>query len=155
MATDAPAHMRRLPWQTVSVESIEPLSRRGKLLHVRSPIGRASPGQHIDLRLTAPDGYQAQRSFSIASAPHEPGLSLAVEHVAEGEVSPYRPHDRGSGRRYFRAARADRRLLRVGGSGRRTAVSVRRRFRHRAVHGRCHRACVAGGLPTALLYARS
>jgi ferredoxin-NADP reductase len=46
-------------------------------------------GQHVDVRLTAEDGYQAQRSYSIASPPEEPGLSLTVERLDDGEVSPY------------------------------------------------------------------
>ena len=46
-------------------------------------------GQHVDVRLTAPDGYQAQRSYSIASAPEDPALVLTVERLDEGEVSPY------------------------------------------------------------------
>jgi ferredoxin-NADP reductase len=47
------------------------------------------PGQHVDVRLTADDGYQAQRSYSIASAPHEDPLVLTVERLDDGEVSPY------------------------------------------------------------------
>jgi ferredoxin-NADP reductase len=47
------------------------------------------PGQHVDVRLTADDGYQAQRSYSIASAPHEDRLVLTVERLEDGEVSPY------------------------------------------------------------------
>ena len=55
------------------------------------------PGQHVDVRLTAADGYQAQRSYSIASAP-DGALELTVERLADGEVSPYltdalRPRD--------------------------------------------------------------
>jgi ferredoxin-NADP reductase len=46
-------------------------------------------GQHVDVRLTAEDGYQAQRSYSIASAPEDPELSLTVERIEDGEVSPY------------------------------------------------------------------
>jgi ferredoxin-NADP reductase len=46
-------------------------------------------GQHVDIRLTAEDGYQAQRSYSIASAPEDSGLSLTVERIDDGEVSPY------------------------------------------------------------------
>lgn len=46
-------------------------------------------GQHIDVRLTAEDGYQAQRSYSIASAPARGSLELAVEEISDGEVSPY------------------------------------------------------------------
>jgi ferredoxin-NADP reductase len=46
-------------------------------------------GQHVDVRLTADDGYQAQRSYSIASAPEDEALMLTVERLAQGEVSPY------------------------------------------------------------------
>lgn len=57
------------------------------------------PGQHVDVRLTAPDGYQAQRSFSVASAPQDEHVMLTVERLDDGEVSPYltevlRPGDR-------------------------------------------------------------
>jgi ferredoxin-NADP reductase len=50
---------------------------------------RHRAGQHVDVRLTAEDGYQAQRSYSIASAPEEPTLMLTVERLPDGEVSPY------------------------------------------------------------------
>lgn len=46
-------------------------------------------GQHVDLRLVAEDGYQAQRSYSIASAPEDPMLALTIERLDDGEVSPY------------------------------------------------------------------
>ena len=46
-------------------------------------------GQHVDIRLTAEDGYQAQRSYSIASAPEDDLLTLTVERLDDGEVSPY------------------------------------------------------------------
>jgi ferredoxin-NADP reductase len=46
-------------------------------------------GQHVDVRLTAPDGYQAQRSYSIGSAPEDEHLLLTVERLDDGEVSPY------------------------------------------------------------------
>ena len=46
-------------------------------------------GQHVDLRLTAEDGYQTERSYSIASAPEDDGLALTVERIDDGEVSPY------------------------------------------------------------------
>jgi ferredoxin-NADP reductase len=46
-------------------------------------------GQHVDVRLTAEDGYQAERSYSIASAPEDELLSLTVELIDDGEVSPY------------------------------------------------------------------
>lgn len=47
------------------------------------------PGQHVDLRLTAEDGYSVQRSYSISSAPGGDRIELAVQRVADGEVSPY------------------------------------------------------------------
>ena len=70
-------------------------------------------GQHVDVRLTAEDGYQAQRSYSIASPPEDARLELTVERLADGEVSPYLGEELRAGRR-DRAARADRRLVRVG-----------------------------------------
>jgi ferredoxin-NADP reductase len=50
-------------------------------------------GQHVDVRLTAEDGYQAQRSYSIASAPEDADLVLTVERLTDGEVSPYLAED--------------------------------------------------------------
>src|SRR5205807_10054701 len=48
------------------------------------------PGQHYDVRLTAPDGYQTERSYSIASPPERLGeVELTVERIPDGEVSPY------------------------------------------------------------------
>jgi ferredoxin-NADP reductase len=46
-------------------------------------------GQHVDVRLTAPDGYQAQRSYSIGSAPEDPEVELVIEKLDSGEVSPF------------------------------------------------------------------
>ncbi|HET8953319.1 MAG TPA: ferredoxin reductase [Solirubrobacteraceae bacterium] len=46
-------------------------------------------GQHVDIRLTAPDGYQTQRSYSISSGPEEGRLAITVERIDDGEVSPY------------------------------------------------------------------
>jgi ferredoxin-NADP reductase len=46
-------------------------------------------GQHVDIRLTAEDGYQAQRSYSIASAPEDELVALTIERIDDGEVSPY------------------------------------------------------------------
>ena len=47
------------------------------------------PGQHVEVRLTAEDGYRAQRSYSIANAPEQPGVAITVERLDDGEVSPY------------------------------------------------------------------
>lgn len=68
------------------------------VLHVPSWPGHRA-GQHVDIRLTAEDGYQAQRSYSIASAPDGERVELTVERLDDGEVSPYltevlRPGDR-------------------------------------------------------------
>ena len=46
-------------------------------------------GQHVDVRLTAEDGYRAQRSYSIASAPEDEALTITVQEIADGEVSPW------------------------------------------------------------------
>jgi ferredoxin-NADP reductase len=46
-------------------------------------------GQHVDVRLTAEDGYQTERSYSIASAPEQATLALTIERIDDGEVSPY------------------------------------------------------------------
>ena len=78
-------------WQIATVESIAAETYRAKTLRVSLPAWRPfRPGQHVDVRLTAPDGYQAQRSYSIASAPESQGvLDLTVELVDDGEVSPW------------------------------------------------------------------
>lgn len=154
MATDTPTLMRRLDWQAVRVESSEPLAHRAKLLKLSVADWPGHlPGQHVDVRLTAEDGYQAQRSYSIASADHEPGLSLAVEYVEGGEVSPYltmelRPGDtfelRGPIGGYFvwEAAHGGPLFLCAGGSGIAPFMAVL-----------AHRERFARGLPTTLLYA--
>ena len=98
-------------------------------------------GQHVDVRLTADDGYQAQRSYSIASAPEDPRVAITVERLDDGEVSPYlvgelRPHDklelRGPIGGYFVWKAEDPRplLLIAGGSG---VVPLMAMIRHRAV----------------------
>jgi ferredoxin-NADP reductase len=81
---------RRLEWQLAEVREIVVETYRVKslVLHVTSWQGHL-PGQHVDIRLTAEDGYQAQRSYSIASPPEDELLTLTVEQVDNGEVSPY------------------------------------------------------------------
>jgi ferredoxin-NADP reductase len=54
-------------------------------------------GQHVDVRLTAEDGYQTERSYSIASSPEDPRLALTVERIDDGEVSPYLTEDLRAG----------------------------------------------------------
>src|SRR5918996_4830885 len=77
---------RRLSWLVAQVaEFIEETPRvRSIVLDCPGWPGHL-PGQHIDLRLTAEDGYQAQRSYSIASAPEDPRLHLLVERLEGGE----------------------------------------------------------------------
>jgi ferredoxin-NADP reductase len=100
-------------------------------------------GQHVDVRLTAEDGYQAQRSYSIASAPEAERLELTVEELPDGEVSPYLVEDaqvgdqfevRGPIGGYFtwRAADGGPLLLVAGGSG---VVPLMAMIRHRAAAG--------------------
>ena len=99
------------------------------------------PGQHVDIRLTAADGYQAQRSYSIASAPENDRVMLTVEGLPDGEVSPYlvdelRPGDklelRGPIGGYFawEARLGGPLFLVAGGSG---IVPLMSMIRHRAV----------------------
>jgi ferredoxin-NADP reductase len=67
---------------------VETYRVKSLLLQVANWQGHLS-GQHVDIRLTAEDGYQAQRSYSIASPPEDELLTLTVERVDNGEVSPY------------------------------------------------------------------
>jgi ferredoxin-NADP reductase len=84
------APVRPLQWQQAHVVEIvvETFRVKSLLLRVASWQGHL-PGQHVDIRLTAEDGYQAQRSYSIASPPEDELLALTVERVENGEVSPY------------------------------------------------------------------
>lgn len=110
-------------------------------------------GQHVDVRLTAPDGYAAQRSYSITSAPdHHDTIEIAVERLRDGEVSPWF-HDvanvgdsieiRGPFTHHFvwRPALDGSALLVGGGSGVAPLMSMIR-----------HRANVTGAAPVTLLY---
>ena len=97
----APVLARRLEWQLAEVRDIVVETYRVKslLLHVTGWQGHL-PGQHVDIRLTAEGGYQAQRSYSIASPPEDELLTLTVERVADGEVSPYLVDDLRAGDRF-------------------------------------------------------
>jgi ferredoxin-NADP reductase len=109
-------------------------------------------GQHVDVRLTAEDGYQAQRSYSIASPPEDSRIAITVERLEDGEVSPYlvgevkvgdRIELRGPIGGYFVWKAGDARplLLIAGGSG---VVPLMAMIRHRSA--------VATKAPSRLLY---
>ena len=134
----------RLEWRAARV-----LSTRDETPHVRTlvldvPEWRGHlAGQHLDLRLTAEDGYQAQRSYSIASAPDTSRVEITVERLDDGEVSPYlnevvRTDDvievRGPIGGYFVWNPDDQRPLALiaGGSGVAPLMSM---LRHRAALG--------------------
>jgi ferredoxin-NADP reductase len=82
---------RRLSWRAATVEAARAESPSARTLVLRVPEWPGHlPGQHVDVRLTAPDGYSAQRSYSIASAWNDTGLvELTVQRVEDGEVSSY------------------------------------------------------------------
>jgi ferredoxin-NADP reductase len=80
----------RLAWRLGEVVETRPESQRAKSLLLDVPGWEGhKAGQHVDIRLTAEDGYQAQRSYSIASAPEDGRLEIVVERLDDGEVSPY------------------------------------------------------------------
>ena len=80
----------RLAWQVASVVVIRQETPRAHTLVLDVPGWRGHrAGQHVDVRLVADDGYQAQRSYSIASAPENPQVELTIERLDDGEVSPY------------------------------------------------------------------
>jgi ferredoxin-NADP reductase len=77
-------------WRTVDVLAVVPETSRARSVVLRVPDWPGHiPGQHVDVRLTAEDGYQAQRSYSIASPPERAEVVLTVERIDDGEVSPY------------------------------------------------------------------
>jgi ferredoxin-NADP reductase len=80
----------RLLWRIGEVVETRPETPRTRSLFLEVPGWEGhKAGQHVDIRLTAEDGYQAQRSYSIASAPEDRRLTLVVERLEDGEVSPY------------------------------------------------------------------
>jgi ferredoxin-NADP reductase len=145
---------RILEWQLGTVTAIRPETPRVKTFTLELPDWmQHRPGQHYDVRLTAPDGYQAQRSYSVASEPERGGeIDLTVELIADGEVSTYL-HDvvmrgdkvevRGPIGGYFvwEAALGGPVLLVGGGSG---VVPLMAMIRHRQAQG--------AKVPTRLLY---
>ena len=76
-------------WQSATIASVQKRTPRLKSVFLRAGLDPHVAGQHVDVRLTADDGYQARRSYSIASAPGAELLELAIERLDDGEVSPY------------------------------------------------------------------
>jgi ferredoxin-NADP reductase len=138
----------RLSWRVATVISVVPeTSRAATLVLEVDDWPRHRPGQHVDVRLTAEDGYQAQRSYSIVSAPDDPIIALTVERIEDGEVSPWltgvaRPGDvfelRGPIGGYFvwDGEGSDPVLLVGGGSGVVPLVAMARHRARRALRTR-------------------
>ena len=143
-----------LNWQIASIANIKPETANVKTFTLKLPAWmRHRAGQHYDIRLTAEDGYQTQRSYSIASEPEREGeADITVERIADGEVSSYlhdvvipgdRVEVRGPIGGYFvwEAVMTEPLLLIAGGSGVVPLMSMLR-----------HRAASRANNPTALLY---
>ena len=145
--------LKPLTWQLCDVAEVVEETPQAKTLVLDAPDWPGHlAGQHVDIRLTAEDGYQAQRSYSIASAPDEGRLALTVERLPDGEVSPYltdvlvvgdKLELRGPIGGYFvwNAGQGEPVLLLGGGSG---VVPLMAMIRHRRAAG--------GDAPMRLLY---
>jgi ferredoxin-NADP reductase len=126
-------------WQLATVKAIRTETPRVKSFRLEAPMWMEHlPGQHYDVRLTAPDGYRAQRSYSIASSPLDVGeVELTIDRLDDGEVSPYfhdvveegdRVEVRGPFASYFVWRGESPVLLVGGGSG---VVPLMSMLRHR------------------------
>ena len=130
----------RLTWQTATVGPVTDETPHVRTLSLSVPDWSGHrAGQHVDVRLTAEDGYQAEREYSIASAPGEP-LAITVERLDDGEVSPYLTEEAQSGDQFevrgpvggyfvWEPDTGGPLLLAAGGSG---VVPLRAILRHRA-----------------------
>jgi ferredoxin-NADP reductase len=147
------ALQRRLIWRTAEVLDVVDETPRVRSLVLAVPgwPGHLA-GQHVDVRLTAEDGYQTQRSYSIASAPDRERLTLTIERLDDGEVSPYLAGELRAGDKlelrgpiggYFvwEVALGGPLLLVAGGSGICPLMSMLRL-----------RQAAGSGIPTRLLY---
>ena len=144
---------RRLAWQFATVVAARDETPRARTLTLEVPDWPGHlPGQHLDVRLTAEDGYRAERSYSLASPTEDPHLAITVERLVDGEVSPYLtdellPGDRLElrgpigGHFTWTVADGGPLLLVAGGSG---IVPLMAMLRHRAAAG--------SAVPTRLLY---
>ncbi|HSA56585.1 MAG TPA: ferredoxin reductase [Gemmatimonadaceae bacterium] len=80
----------RLEWRVATVREARDETPRARTLVLDVPDWPGHrAGQHVDVRLVAEDGYEAQRSYSIASAPEDPHVALTIERLENAEVSPY------------------------------------------------------------------
>jgi ferredoxin-NADP reductase len=146
------AVLGRLTWVVATVEEVVDETPRVRTIVLDVPDWPGHrAGQHLDVRLTAEDGYRAEREYSIASAPGEP-VAITVERLEDGEVSPYLTEElragdglelRGPIGGYFVWDPSDGGplLLVAGGSG---VVPLRAMLRHRQRSG--------SDLPVRLLY---
>ena len=151
--TEAPAAPRAIDWQLATVTAVRDETPTVRTFTLALPDwGGHRPGQHVDLRLTAEDGYSVERSYSIASEPERAGeIDVTVERIPGGEVSPFlhevvvqgdRLEVRGPIGGYFvwEAALGGPLLLVGGGSGVVPLMAMAR-----------HRARVGAGIPARLL----
>ncbi|MEO8333588.1 MAG: ferredoxin reductase [bacterium] len=90
MSDEPTATPARIAWRTATVVDVTRETRTTCTVTLDVPDWPGhQAGQHVDVRLTAEDGYQAERSYSIASPPEAPRLALTIERLEDGEVSPY------------------------------------------------------------------
>jgi len=144
---------RKLVWRIGEVIETRPEALHAKSIILEVPGWEGhKAGQHVDIRLTAEDGYQAQRSYSIASAPEDGRLALVVERLKDGEVSPYLTDELRVGDKLelrgpiggwftWEAREGGPLLLVAGGSGIAPLMAMIR-----------HRAAALSDAPTFLLY---
>ena len=123
-----------LRWRVARVVHSEPETGSAQTIGLTVPgWGGHVAGQHIDLKLTAEDGYSAQRSYSLSRPADGERIELTVQQIADGEVSPYLTG--ACCRRRDRTSRTHRRLVCLaacrGGSG----SARRRRIGHCAIDG--------------------
>jgi ferredoxin-NADP reductase len=144
---------QRLIWRVAEVSGVIDETPRVKSLVLDVPGWPGHrPGQHVDVRLTAADGYQAQRSYSVASAPESAHVMLTVERIDDGEVSSYLASDVQPGDKFelrgpigghfvWTIAIGGPLFLIAGGSGIAPLMAMLR-----------HRAALKSTIPAVLLY---
>jgi len=149
----ADVRLYRTVWRLAEVVDVVPETPRTKSLVLEVPGWEGHrAGQHVDVRLTAPDGYRAQRSYSVASAPEDGRLVLTVDRLDDGEVSTYLTDELVAGDRLelrgpiggwfvWEAKDGGPLLLVAGGSG---VVPLMAMIRHRS--------SVGSDVPTRLVY---